>query len=176
MNPLQMPSNPVSTHINTGSGLPPVNVGLAQDPLTPGKVFKSGIIGLLILFQGVFSFVVFVISAAFSFLMGLIFLLPILLQLSLFILFLYIIEKIWGGLRLVYNPAAKSIERMVKTIVSGWNRTANSINRLARRKLLATGNANVNIPTMPVCIEFVMLIIRPIANGIQKSFHKAIYA
>lgn len=172
MNPLQMQSNPGLPPVST-----PVNIikGITQDPITPGGIFKSGIIGLLRLFQSVFSFVVFVISTVFSFLSGLLFLLPTLIQFVLFILFLYVINKIWGLLRLIYNPAAKGTESMVRKIVSGWNRTAGSINRLVRKKILPTGNANVNLPKMPDCIDFVILIIRPLAKGIQKTFHKAIY-
>jgi phage-related protein len=127
-----------------------------------------------------------VISSTVGTILYLFLLIPQLIQLIIFGLFLYIISKIWGSFKIIYQIIASMFNSLMPAILSIWNVIAKIFNGIGkvlrsfkvRLPTLPEVNPNkVKMPSkMPTAVEFAMLVLSPVANATKKSVHNLVYA
>lgn len=114
-------------------------------------------------------------------------LIPQVIQLIVFGLFLYIITKLWGSLKGIYEIFAALFNAVIAGPLFAWNIIAMIFNIISNA-LRIVGLRLPTLPTvrnpmswkipkkMPTAIEFVMLFLNPIAKGAKNTVHGFVYA
>jgi hypothetical protein len=116
----------------------------------------------------------------------LILLIPQLVQLIIFGIFLYIISKLWGVMKIIYEVLSGMFNVIIPGPLIAWNVIATIFNIIGMAlkivgmslpKLPVVKNPNkFKLPNkMPTAIEFVTLILSPVANATKNSVHSFIY-
>ncbi len=120
-------------------------------------------------------------------LLYLLLLIPQLIQLIVFLLVLYVISKLWGSMKSIYEIFATLFNAIIPGPLFAWNIIAMIFNIISKAlrvvglrlpSLPVVKNPNgVKLPNkMPTAIEFVMLVLGPVANATKKTVHGYIYA
>jgi hypothetical protein len=117
----------------------------------------------------------------------LVLLIPQLVQLLVFLLFLYIISKLWGIIKIFYEIFAGLFNILIPGPLIAWNVIATIFNIIGMAlkivgmslpKLPVVRNPfGIKLPAkMPTALEFVTLILLPVANAAKKTVHDFVYA
>ncbi len=145
-----------------------------------GSTYKS--IGVNIL-KGIGRTILGIISTA----LYLILLIPQLLQLIVFLLVMYVVSKLWGSMKSLYEIFAALFNALIPGPLIAWNIIAGIFNLIGKAlklvkirlpSLPVVGNPfRVKLPKkMPTAIEFVMMVLGPVANATKNSVHGFVYA
>ena len=117
----------------------------------------------------------------------LILLIPQLVQLIVFGLFLFIISKLWGVMKIIYEILAGMFNVIIPGPLIAWNVIATIFNVIGMAlKIVGMSLPKLPVvrnpfgmklpPKMPTALEFVTLILSPVANKAKNSVHKFVYA
>ncbi len=113
-------------------------------------------------------------------------LIPQVIQLIVFGLFLYIISKLWGSMKGIYEILAALFNALIPGPLIAWNVIATIFNIIGMAMKIV-GMSLPKLPIvknpmgfklpkkMPTAIEFVMLVLGPVARATKKSMHDLVY-
>lgn len=116
----------------------------------------------------------------------LILLIPQLIQMIVFGLFLYIISKLWGSIKIFYEIFAGLFNALIPGPLIAWNVIATIFN-LIGMAMKIIGMSLPKLPVvrnpmgwklpkkMPTAVEFVLFFLKPLANAAKKTVHGVIY-
>jgi hypothetical protein len=127
------------------------------------------------------------IMATISTILYLVLLFPQLIQLLFFGLFLYIISKLWGVMKVFYEIFSGLFNVIIPGPLIAWNVIAMIFNiigmalkivgmRLPKLPVVKNPNKFKLPKKMPTALEFVTLILMPVANSAKNTVHKFVYA
>jgi hypothetical protein len=116
----------------------------------------------------------------------LVLLIPQLVQLVVFGLFLFIISKLWGVMKIIYEIGAGMFNILIPGPLIAWNVIATIFNIIGMAMKIV-GMSLPKLPIvknpfgfklpkkMPTAMEFVMLILSPVAMAAKKTAHDFVY-
>lgn len=113
-------------------------------------------------------------------------LIPQLIQLIVFLLFLYIISKLWGSLKIIYQILAGLFNTLIPGPLIAWNVIATIFNIIGiAMKIVGMSLPKLPVvknpfgirlpPKMPTAVEFVTMILMPVAKATKNSVHGMVY-
>jgi hypothetical protein len=127
-----------------------------------------------------------IIRSTISTILYLVLLFPQLIQLLVFGLFLFIISKLWGVVKVFYEIFAGLFNILIPGPLMAWNVIALIFNIIGMA-LKIVGMSLPKLPIvknpfgfklpkkMPTALEFITLILMPVANAAKKTVHDFVY-